>query len=166
MRKEARETDISAKNGLDDRDRLLLKALQREGRATNAALAQLANLSESACLRRVRLLEERGVIERYAAVLNQKAVGLPISLFATITLASQSEAALAGFEKAIAHVPEVIECYLMTGTADYLVRIVASDVEDLERIHAQRLTRLPGVARITSSVALRTVVKRAELPID
>jgi Lrp/AsnC family leucine-responsive transcriptional regulator len=149
---------------LDRTDLILLKALQRDGRATNVELAQQANLSESSCLRRVRQLEAEGVIERYAAVVSQPAVGLPLNIFITITLESQSEAALRAFEREIALMPEVMECYLMTGAADYLLRIVARDVDDLERIHSTRLTRLAGVSRVTSSIAMRQVVRRAELP--
>jgi Lrp/AsnC family leucine-responsive transcriptional regulator len=150
---------------LDRNDLILLRALQRDGRATNVELAELAGLSESSCLRRVRQLEACGAIERYAAIVNQQAVGLPLNIFVTITLESQSEAALKAFEREIAATPEVMECYLMTGSADYLVRIVAKDVDDLERIHSTHLTRLAGVARVTSSIAMRQVVRRAELPI-
>jgi DNA-binding Lrp family transcriptional regulator len=150
---------------LDATDRKLLARLQREGRATNVELAQAANLSESACLRRVRALEQRGVISRYAAVVDERAVGLPLSVFVTVTLSSQSEQALTAFETAISHVREVAECYLMTGGSDYLLRLVVRDVDDLERIHSQELTRIPGVNRISSSIAMRTVVKRAELPL-
>jgi Lrp/AsnC family leucine-responsive transcriptional regulator len=148
----------------DRTDLILLRALQRNGRATNVELAQEANLSESSCLRRVRQLEADGVIERYAAIVSQQAIGLPLNIFVTITLESQSEAMLRVFERDIASTPEVMECYLMTGSADYLVRIVARDVDDLERIHSTRLTRLAGVARVTSSIAMRQVVRRAELP--
>jgi len=150
---------------LDKTDLVLLKVLQRDGRATNVELAQQANLSESSCLRRVRQLEADGVIERYAAVVSQPAVDLPLNIFITITLDSQSEAALRAFEREIASMPEVMECYLMTGAADYLIRIVARDVDDLERIHSTRLTRLAGVSRVTSSIAMRQVVRRAELPL-
>ena len=154
----------SASN-FDRTDLTLLRSLQRDGRATNAELARDASMSESACLRRVRLLEANGAIERYAAVINQQAVGLPLNVFITITLNGQSEAALRTFETEIAAVPEVMECYLMTGSADYLVRVVARDIDDLERIHSTRLTRLTGVARVTSCIAMRQVIKRAELPI-
>jgi Lrp/AsnC family leucine-responsive transcriptional regulator len=150
---------------IDSRDLILLKLLQRDGRATNVELAEEAHLSESSCQRRVRQLEDAGAIERYAAIVNQRAVGLPLNIFVSITLESQSEAALKAFEREIAHIPEVMECYLMTGSADYLVRIVAHDVDDLGRIHAAKLTRLVGVSRVTSSIALRQVVRRAELPI-
>lgn len=150
---------------LDDIDRKMLRALQADGRMTNADLARAVNLSESACLRRLRALEAAGVISRYTAVLNERAVGLPISVFVTVTLSSQAEAALTAFETAAATVPEVVECYLMTGASDYLLRLVVRDVDDLERIHARELTRLPGVTRVSSSVAMRTVVKRAALPV-
>jgi len=144
---------------MDSHDLILLRELQRNGRATNVELAEKAHLSESSCQRRVRQLEAAGAIERYAAVVSQQAV------FVTITLESQSEAALKAFEREIAAIPEVMECYLMTGSADYLVRVVARDVDDLERIHSTRLTRLVGVSRVTSSISMRQVVRRADLPV-
>ncbi len=150
---------------LDAVDRKMLRILQADGRMTNAELARHVNLSESACLRRLRALEEAKVIGRYAAVINERAVGLPISVFVTVTLDSQSEGALTAFEAAVAAVPEVMECYLMTGGSDYLLRLVVRDVDDLERIHSRELTRLPGVNRVSSSVAMRAVVKRAALPV-
>lgn len=150
---------------MDSHDLILLRELQRNGRATNVELADKAHLSESSCQRRVRQLEAAGAIERYAAIVNQQAVGLPLNIFVTITLESQSEAALRAFEREIASIPEVMECYLMTGSADYLVRVVARDVDDLERIHSTRLTRLAGVSRVTSSISMRQVVRRAELPV-
>ncbi len=150
---------------LDATDRKLLRLLQSDGRASNVDLARSANLSESACLRRVRALEQSGVISRYAAVLDERAVGLPLSVFVTVTLSSQAEGALTAFERAIAQVREVAECYLMTGTSDYLLRLTVRDVDDLERVHSRELTRIPGVTRISSSIAMRTVVKRPELPL-
>jgi Lrp/AsnC family transcriptional regulator, leucine-responsive regulatory protein len=150
---------------LDTIDRKMLRVLQQDGRITNADLARQVALSESACLRRLRALEGAGVIGRYAAMINERAVGLPISVFVTVTLASQSEAALTAFEAAVAAVPEVMECYLMTGGSDYLLRLVVRDVDDLERLHAKALTRLPGVNRVSSSVAMRAVVKRGALPV-
>jgi len=150
---------------LDRADTALLRELQRDGRATNVELAQRVALSESSCLRRLRQLEASGAIERYAAILNPAAVGLPLNVFVTITLESQSEAALRAFEREIQAVPEVMECYLMTGSADYLVRIAVRDVADLERIHSSRLTRIPGVARVMSSIAMRQTVRRLELPL-
>ena len=156
---------MTATIDLDATDLILLAALQVDGRSTNADLASHAHLSESACLRRVRLLEQRGVIERYAAVINQRAVGLPLTVFVTISLTGQSEAALVAFEQEIATVPEVMECYLMTGSSDFLVRVVAKDVDDLARIHSTRLTRLSGVSHVNSSIALQTIVKRTNLPL-
>tara|TARA_R110002124_G_scaffold67458_5_gene183156 strand:- start:575 stop:1201 length:627 start_codon:yes stop_codon:yes gene_type:complete len=150
---------------LDDTDRKMIRALQGDGRMTNADLARTVNLSESACLRRLRALETAQVISRYAAIINERAVGLPISVFVTVTLSSQSEAALTAFESAIATVPAVVECYLMTGGSDYLLRLVVRDVDDLERVHSHELTRIPGVTRVSSSVAMRTVVKRGALPV-
>jgi len=150
---------------LDAFDRKLLNLLQRRGRSSYVEMAEAVNLSESACLRRVRALEEAGVIDRYAAVIDARAVGLPLSVFVTVTLSSQAEATLSAFEKAVANVREVAECYLMTGGSDYLLRLVVRDVDDLERVHAQELTRIPGVVRVSSSIAMRTVVKRVELPL-
>ena len=150
---------------LDATDRRMLRALQADGRMSNADLARAVNLSESASLRRLRALETAGVISRYAAIINERAVGLPISVFVTVTLSSQAEGALTAFETAIATVPEVVECYLMTGGSDYLLRLVVRDVDDLERVHSRELTRIPGVTRVSSSVAMRTVVKRGALPI-
>jgi DNA-binding Lrp family transcriptional regulator len=150
---------------LDEIDRRMIRALQRDGRMTNSDLAKAVNLSESACLRRLRALETEGVISRYTAIINERAVGLPISVFVTVTLSSQAEQALTAFETAIATVPEVVECHLMTGSSDYLLRLVCRDVDDLERIHAKELTRIPGVTRVSSSVAMRTVVKRGALPV-
>ncbi len=150
---------------LDEVDRKMIRALQRDGRMTNAELAKAVNLSESACLRRLRALEAEEVISRYTAIINERAVGLPISVFVTVTLSSQAEGALTAFETAIATVPEVVECYLMTGSSDYLLRLVSRDVDDLERIHSKELTRIPGVTRVSSSVAMRTVVKRGALPV-
>jgi Lrp/AsnC family transcriptional regulator, leucine-responsive regulatory protein len=150
---------------LDRTDNLILAALQRDGRLSNRELAERAHLSESACLRRVRALEESGVIDGYAARVHQGKVGLPGNVFVSITLNRQEQADLAAFEAAVSGVPEVMECYLMTGQQDYLLRVVVSDPADFERLHSQHLTRLPGVARVQSSFALRMVRKGAELPI-
>jgi DNA-binding Lrp family transcriptional regulator len=150
---------------LDRTDRALLAELQRDGRLTNRDLADRVHLSESACLRRVRALEEAGVIDRYAAVVSQNKVGLPGNVFVSITLNRQDQTDLSAFEEAVKRVPEVMECYLMTGPQDYLLRVVVSDPSDFERVHSQHLTRLPGVARVQSSFALRTVRKSDELPV-
>jgi DNA-binding Lrp family transcriptional regulator len=150
---------------LDRTDQALIAELQRDGRLSNRDLAERVHLSESACLRRVRALEQAGVIDRYAALVNQAKVGLPGNVFVSITLNRQEQADLRAFEEAVRRVPEVMECYLMTGQQDYLLRVVVSDPADFERLHSQHLTRLPGVARVHSSFALRTVRKSTELPI-
>jgi DNA-binding Lrp family transcriptional regulator len=150
---------------LDSYDRAILDVLQRDGRIPNVQLASRVHLSESACLRRVRALEKAGLIERYTAVVNQQEAGIPGNVFVTITLQRQDQADLQAFEEAVRDVPEVIECYLMTGEFDYLLRVVVSDAADFERIHSQHLTRLPAVARVQSSFALRTVCKSSVLPI-
>jgi DNA-binding Lrp family transcriptional regulator len=150
---------------LDSYDRAILELLQRDGRIPNVQLASRVHLSESACLRRVRTLEKAGLIERYAAIVNQQQAGIPGNVFVSITLRHQDQADLQAFEEAVREVPEVIECYLMTGEFDYLLRVVVSDAADFERIHSQHLTRLPAVARVQSSFALRTVCKSSVLPI-
>lgn len=150
---------------LSDADKTLLHALQRDGRATNAELSAIAHMSESACLRRVKALEQAGVIERYAAIVNPAAVGRPLTVFVTLSLESQAQEALADFERAVAMVPDVQECHLMAGTSDYILRLAVSDVDGLERLHSQILTRLPGVARVVSSLVLRSVVRRSSLPL-
>lgn len=150
---------------LDRFDRAILQTLQADGRISNTELAQRVNLSESACLRRVRALEQSGLIERYAAILNQQKAGLPVNVFVNITLDRQDEPDLRKFEESVRNIPEVMECYLMTGDYDYTVRVVVSDTADFERVHSKYLTRLPGVARVHSSFALRTVQKARELPL-
>lgn len=151
--------------GLDRSDRSILQILQRAGRTSNSELAERVNLSESACLRRVRALEESGLIEGYAALINQEKAGYNVNVFVNITLDRQDQTDLSAFEQAVQKIPEVMECYLMTGDYDYLVRVVVKDTADFERIHSKQLTRLPGVARVHSSFALRTVQKTRELPI-
>jgi Lrp/AsnC family leucine-responsive transcriptional regulator len=150
---------------LDRFDRVILQILQTEGRISNTELAQRVSLSESACLRRVRALEESGLIERYAAILNQQKAGLPVNVFVNITLDRQDEPDLRKFEESVRKIPEVMECYLMTGDYDYTLRVVVADTADFERVHSKHLTRLPGVARVHSSFALRTVQKARELPL-
>ena len=151
--------------GLDRYDRRILDALQRDGRISNVQLASLVNLSESACLRRVRALEDSGIIERYAALVSQPKLGLAGNVFVHIALHREEQSELAAFEDAVKSIPEIMECYLMTGEFDYLLRIVVADMADFERLHNELLTRLPGVARVNSSVAIRTVQKRTELPL-
>jgi len=147
-------------------DHAILNILQAEGRISNVLLAERVNLSESACLRRVRALEESGLIRGYAALVDQAALGLAGNVFVNITLEHQDLADLNAFEQAIQKIPEVMECYLMTGEHDYLLRVVVSDINDFERVHRNDLTQLPGVSRVSSSFALRTVRKTNELPMD
>lgn len=146
-------------------DKAILQALQHDGRVPNSALAERVSLSESACLRRVRALEESGLIEGYTALINQQKAGCPVNVFVNITLERQDETDLRKFEDAVRKIPEVMECYLMTGDYDYAVRVVVADTADFERLHSKYLIRLPGVARVHSSFALRTVQKSMELPI-
>jgi DNA-binding Lrp family transcriptional regulator len=116
-------------------------------------------------LRRVRNLEELGVISGYAMLVDQSKAGYPSTVFVQISLDRQQREDLEKFERSVAEVPEVMECYLMTGEADFLLRVVASDAADFERIHSNQLTRLPGVTRVHSSFSLRTIVKKTEIPI-
>jgi len=150
---------------LDRFDKLILEALQRDGRISNKQLAGLVNLSESACLRRVRALEESGMIERYVAMVSQSEAGMSGNVLVHIGLHREEQSELAAFEEAVRDIPEVMECYLMTGEFDYLLRVVVTDMADFERIHKDALTRLPGVARVNSSFAIRTVLKKTELPL-
>jgi Lrp/AsnC family leucine-responsive transcriptional regulator len=150
---------------LDATDRRILNALQRDGRMTNADLAEAANLSPSACHRRVKSLEAAGVIDRYVALLDARRLGWPTTVFVEITLSGQADELLEAFEAAVKRVPDVLECHLMAGTADYLLKVVAQDTDDFARIHRQFLARLPGVAQMHSSFALRTVFKTTALPV-
>lgn len=148
---------------LDKLDRAILAILQRDGRITNLELAKRIHLSPSACLRRLQALEVTGIIAGYVAVLSEKAIGRPTSVFVEVTLTSQCEEVLDAFERAVQQCAEIMECYLMAGEADYLIRVIAADTQDYERIHKQYLTRLPGVSRLRSSFALRTVSKKVTL---
>ncbi|VUD71330.1 Lrp/AsnC family transcriptional regulator [Methylobacterium symbioticum] len=153
------------KRAIDAIDRRLLAALQEDARLTVQQLAERAGLSPSPCARRVRLLEETGIIKGYVAVLDQVAVGLPVSVFASIKLERQREEELDRFAQAVARWPEVVDCYLMTGQRDYLLRIVVEDLEAYERFLKDKLTRLGGVASIESSFALGQVKRSNTLPI-
>jgi len=151
---------------IDGTDRRILDLLQDDARLTNVDLAQKVGLSPSPCLRRVRLLEEGGVIRRYVTLLDPAQVGLPVSVFVQVTLERQVETALQQFEDAVRQHPEVMECYLMTGDADYLLRVVAPDLESYQRFLLDHLTRIPGVASIKSSFALKQVSYRTALPLN
>ena len=152
-------------HNLDRTDRSILHELQLDGRITNSQLAERVSLSESACLRRVRALEASGILRGYVALIDQSSAGYPDNVFVTITLQSQQQNDLARFEAEVNAIPEVMECYLMSGDADYLLRVIVADARDYERIHSHHLTRLPGVARVQSNFALRTVIKKTEIPV-
>jgi DNA-binding Lrp family transcriptional regulator len=144
---------------LDDTDRSLLRLLRADGRMSNAALAEAVGLSPSACLRRLRLLEHRGVIRGYTAIIAEAPLRDGVIVIVQITLERQTDDSMQRFETAVRRCPEVRECYLMTGMSDYLLRVEARDAADYERIHKDSLSRLPGVARIQSSFAIRSVVR-------
>ncbi len=145
---------------LDAIDHVLIDELQHNGRITNLELAERIGLSPSACLRRVRSLEESGVIVGYRALIDRAVQGRSTSVFVEITLTSQEESVLDAFEAAVAVHPSVMSCHLMAGDADYLVHVACEDVSHYEQLHRTHLAQLPGVARIRSSFALRTVVER------
>jgi Lrp/AsnC family leucine-responsive transcriptional regulator len=151
---------------MDETDRKILRLLQEDGRMSNAELAERIHLSPSACLRRVRHLEQERVIEGYAMLVNQSAIGRAVNVFVEITLTNQSEDCQDAFETAVRQCPDVMECYLMSGDADYLLRIAAADANDYERIHKTYLSRLPGIARIRSNFALRPVCRNTSCPVD
>jgi len=155
-----------AKIDLDEIDRRILASLQAHARLRNVELAELVGLSASPCLRRVKRLEETGVIRGFATLVDPEAVGLPVSVFVQVTLERQAEAALEAFESHIAEWPEVMECYLMTGDADYLLRVVAADLTAYQEFLMNKLTRVEGVASIKSSFALRRIAYRTALPVD
>ncbi|MEZ5851952.1 MAG: Lrp/AsnC family transcriptional regulator [Hyphomicrobiaceae bacterium] len=155
----------TANISLDSIDRKLLAALQENGRLTATELADRVGLTTSPCLRRLRLLEDAGIIRGYTALLDQKRLGLPVSVFVSIKLERQQEDALQRFEAAIRRCPEVLECYLMTGPRDYLLRVVARDLMDYERFVKDTLTRIDGIANIESSFALGQVKHSHALPL-
>ncbi len=150
---------------LDGIDRKILVALQSDGKIPIAALSERVGLSASPCARRVRLLEQAGIIKGYAAIVDQKKVGLPVNAFASIKLERQREEDLDRFEEAVARWPEVVDCYLMTGPRDYLMRIVAADLEAYEGFIKDKLTRLENIASIETSFALGQVKRSEILPI-
>ncbi len=150
---------------LDATDRRILSALQKSGRMSNADLSDKVNLSPSACHRRVQRLEADGYISGYVALLDARKMAVPTTVFVEITLQGQADEVLEAFEKAVSRIPDVLECHLMAGSADYILKVVAADTEDFARIHRQYLARLPGVSQMQSSFALRTVFKTTALPV-
>ncbi len=149
---------------LDAIDIRILSELQQDGGLSNVELARRVNLSPSPCLMRVRALEKQGVIRQYVALADPQALGLGLNVFISISLKEQSKAALADFESRIAEHDEVMECYLMTGDSDYLIRVAVADMAALERFILDQLTPIPGVEKIRSSFALKQVRYKTALP--
>ncbi len=156
---------MASSTKLDSIDRLILAELQREGRVSNQDLAQRVHLSPSACLRRVKALEDNGVIAQYVALVNPRAVGKHGISFTIINLESMNTPQLEAFEQAVRDQPEVLDCFYVAGSNDYLIRFAYHDAEDLERFHAEVLMRLPNIARSNSLLVLRTVKKTTALPV-
>ena len=150
---------------IDDTDRRILVVLQKNGRMSNAELAEKINLSASACHRRVQRLERDRIIKDYVALLDPRTVDRRTTIFVEISLSGQAEELLEAFEREVALIPDVLECHLMAGSADYMLKVVAADTDDFARIHQRRLARLPGVAKLQSNLALRTVFKTTALPL-
>jgi len=150
---------------LDELDVQILDHLQASGRMANADLAEAVALSPSACHRRVRALEKSGVISGYVALLSEEKLGQASSVFVQVTLENQRRENLSRFEKAVSRCPQIMECFLMTGDADYLLRVSVRDAADYERLHHDVLTRLPGVQRVMSNFAIRKVFRRTALPL-
>ena len=150
---------------LDALDLKILTILQKEGRLPNSDLAERIALSPSACHRRVQRLEAERIIQSYVALLDPRAMGRRATVFVEITLSGQSDEIMEAFERQVALVPDVMECHLMAGSADYILKVIAHDTDDFARIHKQYLARLPGVAQMQSSFALRTVFKTTALPL-
>ncbi len=150
---------------LDATDRRLLSLLQRDGQMTAAQLSDLVNLSPSACHRRVQRLQADGYLIGTVALVDPRRIGRPTTVFVEITLSGQADDLLDAFEREVRKIPDVLECHLMAGSADYLLKVVAEDTDDFARIHRTHLSRLPGVAQMQSSFALRTVFKTTALPV-
>lgn len=150
---------------LDDIDRRILQRLQTDARISNVDLAEHVRLSPSPCLRRVRALEQRGVLRDYVALVDPLAVGLGVSVFIQVSLDKPTGERLDEFERSALERPEIMECYLMTGEADYLLRVVVPDVPAFERFLRDHLTKVPGVASSRSSIALKQVKYNTVLPL-
>ncbi len=150
---------------IDALDKAILTALLADGRQSQVELAERVPLSPTAIARRIKALEQAGVIAGYQAKINRKALGLTMMAVVQISLESQSEELLAAFEKAAAAAPSIVSCYMMSGQDDYLITVLARDLADFERIHKEQLSRLPGVSRLHSSFVLREVTSRS-LPVS
>jgi Lrp/AsnC family leucine-responsive transcriptional regulator len=150
---------------IDAVDIRILNELQADGSLTNLELAKRVHLSPSPCLTRVKALENDGVIDRYVALVQPKSLGLNLSVFISISLKEQSKSALAAFEKSIADHDEIMECYLMTGDSDYLIRVAVADITALEKFILEQLTPIAGIEKIRSSFALKQVKYKTALPL-
>lgn len=150
---------------MDALDRRIIAALQRDGRISVTDLAAEIGLSPTPCARRIARLEDAGIIKGYGARIDQNAVGLPVSVFIWVELETQSKEAVDAFERAVRGFERVMECHLMTGSRDILLRVVAADLTDFDRFLEERLMRVPGIRALRSSFALRTMVARAALPV-
>jgi len=150
---------------LDSIDRRILQALQRDSRIQNTELAKLVGLSPSPCLRRVKILEEEGVIERYVALLNQAAIGLKMTIFVRVTLDTKDHETVENFATAIQDLREVLECHLMAGSYDFLLRVAAADLDDYQRFQAQHLTKIRGVRNVETEIPLRKILRTTEFPL-
>ncbi|WP_019962332.1 Lrp/AsnC family transcriptional regulator [Woodsholea maritima] len=151
---------------LDTIDATILTHLQKEGRLTNAELAERVGLSPSACHRRVRALEESGVIQSYVALLDADVLGYGLTVVVSVTLENQRRETMERFENAVSDVGAIMDCFLMTGADDYLLRLRVKDAHDYERVHREQLSNLPGVTRLVSNIAMRKVFVRTELPVQ
>lgn len=149
---------------LDETDRKIIRTLQREGRLSNQDLSQRVNLSPSPCLRRVRNLERAGVIGGYAAIVDQEAYGLPVTVFLQVRLDRHSRDTVTAFETAVAGIDEIMECYLMAGDRDYLLRVVVASLADYEEFIRRRIHKIPGIASLDSSFAFGVVKRSQVLP--
>ncbi len=150
---------------IDAIDKKLLLVLQDDSRKSVQELGEAVGLSASACHRRLKTLEDKGVIEGYHALLNASRLGFAMQFFIEVGLSSQTETALDAFEAAVQDIPEVLECHLMAGQSDYILRVVCRDHDDFERLHRRLVARLPGVARVHSNMSIRTVKARTGLPL-
>ena len=149
---------------MDAKDRHILRELQRDGRLTNAELAERVNLSPSPCLRRVRNLEKVGVIDRYVAIVDREAAGYPVTAFVQVTLARHDREVVDGFEKRVRETPQILTCHLMTGSSDYLLQIVVAGLDAYEEFMRETLHTTPGIATINTSFVYGTVKDTVELP--
>lgn len=149
---------------MDNKDRQIIRALQRNGRMTNQDLAAEVSLSPSPCLRRLRLLEERGDIRGYTADVDAKAYGLPVTVFVRITLERHTETSVRDFENRVKSIDEVLECYVMTGLSDYLLRVAVADLDDYENFVRNRLHPIGGIGSIDTSFVYGTVKKTGVFP--